>query len=70
MWSEIETRWSEFIHLVRAAWPETDRATLGVINGDRAALARHIAAVHDLTLREAIEAIEDWLFRVAGPARA
>lgn len=54
-------RRTETIDQIRALRPGTTPADLAAVGGDRAALARHLALYHDLTLREADETIEDWL---------
>ena len=45
-------------------WPETTAERVLAIAGDQDMFTRYIADCHDLTLAEAAEAVEMWLYRV------
>lgn len=61
MWTLVETQWHETVDAIAARWPETGPEDLVAINGDHTRFVTYLAQVHDLTLREADEAVEDWL---------
>lgn len=65
MWRDVQTTWAQTIEQITARWPETKRDYLIAIAGDKHLFVGHLADMHDLTLSEAAEEVEDWLWVLA-----
>lgn len=57
----FDTRGPGFIRVVSALFPETRADEMAVLDAGTEALARYVAFVHELTVREALELIEIWV---------
>lgn len=64
MWATVEARWEDLIEAIQGRWPEISVQRLVQMGGDFDAFIAHLARVHDLTLREAAETVEEWLWTV------
>ena len=64
-WKDIETAWHCLVDQIIGQWPEMTAEHLRTVAGDRNAFARYLAATYDLTVNEAGEEIENWMFRRA-----
>ena len=57
-WAELQENWARSVDLIILRFPNTDRATLLDIGGDLAAFAHYLAHAHDLTFKEAMDAVD------------
>ncbi|NNE88476.1 MAG: hypothetical protein HKN27_10410 [Silicimonas sp.] len=62
-WADIEENWASVVDLIVYHFPYTERMELMKIGGELTSFARYLAGVHDLTLKEALEAVEFILLR-------
>jgi hypothetical protein len=62
-WKEVETAWHDLVDRILAQWPEASAERVMALAGDRKAFTTYIAERHDLTLAEAADAIEMWMYR-------
>lgn len=65
MWRDVQMAWTDAVNQIKQRWPETDATYLTGIKGDRHLFVGHLADRHDLTLTEAAEAVQDWLWERA-----
>ena len=63
-WEDVQAVWDQLADQMQAQWPAVRALDLAMIAGDRYKFTRYLADVHDLTLAEADEAIDFWLYRV------
>lgn len=61
-WTMTEVSWNKRIAEIHDRWPLTDAGVLSRIKGNKSQFTLHLAASYELTLAEAHEAIEDWMF--------
>ncbi len=57
-WTEIQKNWAEIVDLIVLYFPHTERTDLLKLDGDITSFARYLADAHDLTFKEAVEAID------------
>ncbi|MEL6643526.1 MAG: hypothetical protein AAFQ79_06295 [Pseudomonadota bacterium] len=62
MWAMVEARWGDVIGQIRERWPETATSQLQQINGHHGTFVAYLAQVHDLTMDEARDTVEEWLW--------
>ena len=60
-WIQVRDNWPAFIDKVEEQWPEADRDVLEDIDGDRAALKRHLVEVTGQEPADIEEEMRDWL---------
>lgn len=60
-WTDVSENWVAMADAITARWPETDRATVADMTGDRAVFNAYLGQVYSLTPREADEQINEWL---------
>lgn len=68
-WDEIETSWHDLVDRIIDQWPSMSADRVMAIAGDRNSFTRYIAESHDLTIAEATEAVELWMYRILSGAR-
>lgn len=69
-WKQLFENWADALPKITSLYPHVDAVALQRFRGNRALFVAYIAATHDLTLREAEEAVDDMLFRFGAPPRA
>lgn len=57
-WAELQKNWTSVIDLIVVHFPQTERLELLKIEGDLTSFARYLADAHDLTLKEAMDAVD------------
>lgn len=57
-WADLQENWTSVVHLIVLHFPHTERSELLKIDGDLTSFTRYLADVHDLTLKEAMEAVD------------
>ena len=57
-WAEIQENWTTAIDLIVLHFPHTDRLELLKLHGELAAFTHYLANVQDLTLKEALDAVD------------
>lgn len=60
-WIPPSPDWPNLIDRLCARFPHMDGAALSRFRGDRAHLVMYLAETHDLTPREAAQALDEWL---------
>lgn len=65
-WHDVQAAWHDLGDQIQSQWPATSALDLAKIAGDKPRFTAYLAEVHDLTLAEADESIDLWLFRVRG----
>ncbi|MEM6825189.1 MAG: hypothetical protein AAF566_08750 [Pseudomonadota bacterium] len=63
-WEDVQAAWNDLADQMQSQWPAVRAFDLALIAGDRYKFTRYLADLHDLTMAEADEAIDFWLFRV------
>lgn len=56
--NELQKNWANIVDLIVLYYPHTDHAELLKLDGDLTSFARYLADTHDLTFKEAVEAID------------
>ncbi len=67
-WTDLANNWNTHLRALLERFPYADRGALGAAMGEPDSTARVLAQSHDLTLHEAREVLDDFLF-VQGLAR-
>lgn len=62
-WADIQRNWTSVVDLIVLHFPHTERLELLKLDGELTTFARYLAEAHDLTLREALEAVDFFLLR-------
>jgi len=62
-WKQLFENWAHALPRIVALYPHVDPVALQRFRGNRSLFVAYLAATHDLTLREAEEAVEDMLLR-------
>lgn len=57
-WAELQKNWASVVDLIVVHFPHTERLELLKIEGDLTAFAHYLADAHDLTLKEAMDAVD------------
>ena len=57
-WTELKTNRAGIEALIDLYFPDTERTELLKLGGDLTSFARYLADAHDLTFKEAVEAID------------
>ena len=57
-WAEIQRSWATAIERIVLHFPHTDRLELLNLHGELPAFSRYLAKTHDLTLDEALDAVD------------
>ena len=60
-WIQVKDNWPAFIDKVEEQWPDADREVLETIDGDRAALKRHLIEATGQDAPEVEEEMRVWL---------
>lgn len=61
-WSDLTSNWSELRARITSRFPNLDDAAIPFAKTDRQRFEAYIADTHDLTLSEAREELNDFLF--------
>ena len=67
-WMDVTRNWNTYLRALAQWFPHVDTAALGAIKGETGKRDHMLAKSHDLTIDEAREALDDFLF-VQGLAR-
>lgn len=67
-WSDIQSNWAVCASRLESRFPKLDRHELWKLRRSRSSFEAYLAQSHDLTLGEAREEVEDFLF-IEGLAR-
>ncbi|MGB7318166.1 MAG: hypothetical protein WBC85_09395 [Planktotalea sp.] len=67
-WTELISNWNKHLRALARRFPHADAGALGASKDGPSAMSRVLAKSHDLTVGEAREALDDFLF-VQGLAR-
>lgn len=62
-WADLQKNWTSVVDLIVLHFPYTERLELLKLDGDLTTFARYLAEAHDLTLKEALEAVDLYLLR-------
>ena len=65
-WRDVQQAWQDLGDQIQDRWPAVQALDLAMIAGDKQRFTAYLADVHELTLAEAQEVIELWLYRVRG----
>ncbi|MEO9824402.1 MAG: hypothetical protein ABJF50_08310 [Paracoccaceae bacterium] len=57
-WTELQRNWTGLVDLIVLYFPHTDRSELLKMDGDLTSFARYLADAHELTFKEAVEAVD------------
>ena len=57
-WADIERNWTSVVDLIVLHFPCTDRLELLKQGGDLTAFTQYLSEVHELTLKEALDAVD------------
>lgn len=57
-WTEMQKNWDEIVDLIVLYFPHTERSELLKLDGEMTSFARYLADAHELTYKEAVEAID------------
>lgn len=57
-WSELQKNWTSVVDLIVVHFPYTERLELLKIGGDLTSFANYLADTHDLTIKEAMDAVD------------
>ncbi|MCY4180566.1 MAG: hypothetical protein OXC60_15830 [Litoreibacter sp.] len=60
-WRNVFSIWSNLLDQLCADFRYLDKSAMARFKGDRTKLIAYIAETHDLTLREAEAALEEWV---------
>ena len=60
-WIQVKDNWPAFIEKVEEEWPDADRETLEVLDGDRAALKAHLMEATGQDAQTIEEELRIWL---------
>ena len=60
-WTTALMHWQDLLPGLCGRFPHLDGAAVARFRGDQHKLVHYLAETHDLTLREALELLEDWL---------
>ncbi len=61
-WSDLTQNWSLWFTRFKSQFPNLDDASMPFLKLDRARFEAHLAETHDMTLNEAREAVEGFLY--------
>ena len=61
-WSDMTQNWSEWFDRLKGRFPRIDDGAMAYLKQDRERFEAHVAATHDLTLGEAREQFEQFLY--------
>lgn len=64
-WETLISNWTAAQQMARQRFQWLEEDAMRFVQHDMTKFAEHIAATHDLTMAEAMEAVEDWLVSVA-----
>ncbi|MGP6088358.1 hypothetical protein [Antarctobacter jejuensis] len=67
-WHELSANWDNMVSRLEGHFPRIDRSRLAERPRDSRALTHHIADMHELTVSEAREALQDFI-EIEGLAR-
>ncbi|SNS58270.1 hypothetical protein [Antarctobacter heliothermus] len=62
-WHELSANWDNTVGKLQTWFPALDRSRLADPPRDSRALTRHIADMHELTVEEARDALQDFMHR-------
>lgn len=69
-WEQVQAAWHDLADQMITEWPAAEAIDLAKIAGDRYRFTRYLSDVHDLTMAEADEAIDFWLYRMRADTEA
>ncbi|WP_050927696.1 hypothetical protein [Aestuariivita boseongensis] len=61
-WSDLTMNWGEWFARIKHRFPNLDDGAMPFAKTDRARFEAYLADTHDLTLNEAREELDDFLF--------
>ncbi|MBB94016.1 MAG: hypothetical protein CML68_05335 [Rhodobacteraceae bacterium] len=61
-WSDLTQNWSLWFSRFKAQFPNLDDASMPFLKLDRSRFEAHLAETHDMTLNEAREAVDGFLY--------
>lgn len=57
-WTELQRNWTANVDVIVMHFPHTERSELLKIDGDLMTFAHYLADVHELTFKEAMDAVD------------
>lgn len=61
-WSDLTQNWSLWFSRFKAQFPNLDEASMPFLKLDRSRFEAHLAETHDMTLNEARDAVDGFLY--------
>jgi hypothetical protein len=61
-WSDLTQNWAHWFEQLKNRFPNLDDASMPFLKQDRNRFESHLAATHDMTLDEARDAVEGFLY--------
>lgn len=61
-WTDLKTSWTTQTHKLVARFPYLERKAVAAFKGDQTEFAEYLAGSHHLTVSEAKEELEDYMY--------